>query len=115
MSPSRSDAKIYRRTLTGAVLAFLLAAPLTRAGDDVDYSAPYLVVENGELVTKYPAKEHEAGDSDPAATRDAENQVDDGGNSGTIWGIAAVALAMVIAFLVHTRRRSQSGAADDTD
>ena len=34
------------------------AAP---AGDDVDYSAPYLVVEDGELVTKYPALEHTGG------------------------------------------------------
>ena len=28
------------------------------AGDEVDYAAPYLTVENGELVTRYPAKEH---------------------------------------------------------
>ena len=28
------------------------------ASDEVDYSAPYLTVENGELVTRYPAKEH---------------------------------------------------------
>ncbi len=28
------------------------------AGDEVDYSAPYLTVENGRLVTRYPAKEH---------------------------------------------------------
>lgn len=28
------------------------------AGDEVDYSAPYMTLENGELVTKYPAKEH---------------------------------------------------------
>ncbi len=28
------------------------------AGDEVDYSAPYVTVENGELVTRYPAKEH---------------------------------------------------------
>jgi len=27
-------------------------------GDQVDYSAPYLTVENGELVTKYPTNEH---------------------------------------------------------
>ncbi len=32
------------------------------AGDEVDYSAPYLTVENGELVTRYPAKEHAADD-----------------------------------------------------
>jgi hypothetical protein len=28
------------------------------AGDEVDYSAPYITLENGELVTRYPAKEH---------------------------------------------------------
>jgi hypothetical protein len=27
-------------------------------GDQVDYSAPYLTVEDGELVTKYPTNEH---------------------------------------------------------
>lgn len=29
-------------------------------GDEVDYSAPYITVEGGELVTKYPTREHEA-------------------------------------------------------
>ena len=115
MSPSRSDRKNCRHILAGAVLTLLMPASLTWAGDDVDYSAPYLVVENGELVTKYPAIEHEAGESDPAATRDAENQVNDGGNSRTIWGIVAVALAIVIAILVHSRRRAKSGGTDAAD
>lgn len=29
------------------------------AGDEVDYSAPYMTLEDGKLVTKYPAKEHD--------------------------------------------------------
>ena len=33
------------------------------AGDEVDYSAPYITVENGELVTRYPAKEHAVADA----------------------------------------------------
>lgn len=37
----------------------LLALPVHAYDDDVDYSAPYLTVENGELVTKDPSKEHE--------------------------------------------------------
>ncbi len=35
------------------------------AGDEVDYSAPYITVENGELVTRYPAREHISEDRDP--------------------------------------------------
>ncbi len=29
------------------------------AGDEVDYSAPYITVENGELITRYPSKYHD--------------------------------------------------------
>lgn len=50
------------------------------AGDEVNYSAPYVTVENGELVTRYPAKDHapdvepgqeEAGSKGNAAESDA--------------------------------------------
>lgn len=47
--------------LGAALVACLIAvsAPTTQAGDEVDYSAPYIVVENGELVTRYPAVQHD--------------------------------------------------------
>lgn len=54
-------------------------------GDDVDYSAPYLTVENGELVTKYPAKQHSA---DPVA-----------------WIGPVLAVAVLFALLLLRRRR----------
>ena len=91
---------------TASVIVFCLS-PCVYAGDEVDYSAPYLVVENGELVTKYPAKEHEAGDADSAGDPDIESVADDGGEPKKTWIIVAVALAIVIAFLVHARRRSK--------
>ena len=115
MSPSRSDRKIWRRIITCAVLALSISASLVRAGDEVDYSAPYLVVENGELVTKYPAREHEAGDSAPVAAEDGEAVVDDDGQSRKTWIIVAVALVVVIAFLAHARRRSKGDRADDPE
>ncbi len=73
------------------------------AGDEVDYSAPYLVVENGELVTKYPAREHEgaAVAGDPRADVDAtpsdtpSNQLP----------LTVVAIAALVAFLLWVRSR----------
>lgn len=60
----------FRRCLVGTALAALAAAatPPASAGDEVDYSAPYLTVENGELVTRYPAKEHPAQDGGKTVT-----------------------------------------------
>ncbi len=55
-------------------------------GDEVDYSAPYLTVENGELVTKYPVREHEA---EPLT-----------------WIFAVVAAAIIAVFLFLRRRRN---------
>lgn len=58
-----------------AVIAVLAATAMpASAGDEVDYSAPYVTVENGELVTKYPAKAHAdtKEDGEAAAPRDDE-------------------------------------------
>ncbi len=76
------------------------------AGDEVDYSAPYLVVEDGELVTKYPAKEHagaspEADVQESKATESPQQKV----GLDTIWGKAAVAIAVIIVLLSIRRRR----------
>ena len=82
------------RFVVAIFLVFMFATPLIApAGDEVDYSAPYLVVEDGELVTKYPAKEHE-GDSP---------QQQDG--VGEYWTIVALAIAGVIVLLLGVRRR----------
>lgn len=102
MSPGRSDAGVWRRATAGALLTVLAVASLALAGDEVDYSAPYVVVENGELVTKYPAKEHEAGG-------------DDVGRPGKTWVIAAAAAGLAIALLAYARRRSRNASADDRE
>jgi hypothetical protein len=61
-----------RSTAVTVTVVLLLVSPFAGAGDEVNYSAPYLVVENGELLTKYPAREHtgtEEKDLAPAESR----------------------------------------------
>ena len=82
----------------------ILAMPFfALAGDEVDYSAPYLVVENGELVTKYPAREHEgaAVAGDPQADVDAAPS-DTPSNQ---MPLTVVAIAVLVAFLLWVRSR----------
>ena len=114
MSPKRSECSFVRCALAGAVLAMLVAMPRAHAGDEVDYSAPYMVVENGELVTKYPAREHEDGNGADAATTDSETGDDESGRPESTWVIAAAALAAVLAFFAHARRRSKREPGSDS-
>ncbi len=93
-----------------AILMFLIfAIPLVApAGDEVDYSAPYLVLEDGELVTKYPAKEH-AGASpkaDAQASKTTESPQQQVGLD-KVWAIAGVAIAVVIGLLLSIKRGRQ--------
>ena len=87
------------------IIAIPIAAP---AGDEVDYSAPYLVVEDGELVTKYPAKEH-AGASPQADTQASNTTASTPQQVGVenVWAIAAVAIAVAIALLLLIKRGRQ--------
>lgn len=93
-----------------ACLTFvILAAPVSvPAGDEVDYSAPYLVVEDGKLVTKYPAKEHESASQDADAKTSEEagsSQPQDGIASEWIIGALAIAVAIALLLLVKRGRR----------
>ncbi len=88
------------------LFAVFVVPRVAPAGDEVDYSAPYLVVEDGELVTKYPAKEHagalpEADAQESKATDSPQQKV----GLDTIWGKAAVAIAVMIVLLSIRRRR----------
>jgi hypothetical protein len=70
------------------------------AGDEVDYSAPYITLENGELVTKYPAKQHDpnaqiAGDPDP-------------------WGIAGSGILIALAVFL-SRNAEGRGRVSETE
>ena len=92
------------------LFAVFVVPRVTPAGDEVDYSAPYLVVENGELVTKYPARDHEGAPleadvqaGETPAPPDQKIAVDNA------WIIAAVAIAAVIALLIMIKRRRQRG------
>lgn len=97
------------RCVSAAVaVVLLLVSPFAGAGDEVDYSAPYLVVENGELVTKYPAKQH-AGteETDPPVT--AESRAAENASSGSRWWLIAAlaggAAAAGVGFAVQRQRR----------
>ncbi len=88
------------------LFAIFVVPQVAPAGDEVDYSAPYLVVEDGELVTKYPAKEHtgaspEADAQESKATDLPQQKI----GLDTIWGKAAVAIAVMIVLLSIRRRR----------
>ena len=100
-----------------AILLFVMfAVPrVAPAGDEVDYSAPYLVVENGELVTKYPAKEHGGASVEvPAPAGETTSSPQQKVGLDNVWANAAMAIAAVIALLLliqwgRRRRREQSG------
>lgn len=79
----------------------LLALRGAVAGDEVDYDAPYLVVENGQLVTRYPPKAHAPGGPAAAAEQAA---ADDRGSPGAWLGLLP-GVALVLALLVRARRR----------
>ncbi|MEJ2172680.1 MAG: hypothetical protein ACO22K_01525 [Woeseiaceae bacterium] len=98
-----------RRALSaGAIPAFVffVTSLPALAGDEVNYSAPYLTVENGELVTKYPAREHESGsgDADPPANASATLP-----GSATrpkrLWVFVAALIGATIAMLLLVKRR----------
>ena len=90
------------------LLVFLFAVPpFAPAGDEVDYSAPYLVVEDGKLVTKYPAREHEG---DPSAA-DESASVDQPDGKNNYWTVVVAAIAVLVVFLLRRGRQyfRQSG------
>ena len=79
------------------------------AGDELDYSAPYITVENGELITRYPAKEHATGDAavQPNPGKVAETPKKEP-ISLLLWGLpAAVAILVFAGFRSRRHRQNQ--------
>lgn len=103
---------IFSRSVAIALLAAsLLAVMPAQAGDEVDYSAPYLVVENGELVTKYPDKQHQNADAGDATDAAGEAPGNDAADGSAEWLLAAALVAVIIGLLLalrRARRRSPS-------
>ncbi|NNC77613.1 MAG: hypothetical protein HKN77_06570 [Woeseiaceae bacterium] len=83
------------------VLVFLMPG-VSHSGDEVDYSAPYITVENGELVTKYPAKTHADG-GEIAAPSDSPVELVDERNLRPALLVAGV-VAFLLLFLMFRRR-----------
>ncbi len=97
------------RFVVAILLLLIFAIPLVvPAGDEVDYSAPYLVLEDGELVTKYPAKEH-AGASPQADTQASDTTESPQPQVGldNVWAIVGLAITVVIALLLLNKRGRQ--------
>ena len=88
-------------------------APLVAmAGDEVDYSAPYLVVEDGKLVTKYPGQEHEGVAAQPVSTSQSESAEAGRATDLRRWiaaTAAIAAIAAIVAGLVWRTRRQAGG------
>lgn len=98
------------------LIAMLSVSQPARAGDETDYSAPYVTVENGELVTKYPAKEHAAsvaGASQPVAeeneqdTSEATAVTPPEGGPAIYVALGFLLIALVGAALLLVRRRQR--------
>ena len=94
--------------VAGVVIG-LPATDRAYAGDEVDYSAPYMTVENGELVTKYPAREHIPGDPATQALPTDDTGAPDPAESWARTWLPAVVVPVlgVVAFLVLQRRRKR--------
>lgn len=107
MSPRVSRAIVVMRCsklLVNALFMASISLTTVQAGDEVDYSAPYLTVENGELVTKYPAAEHAASaEALEAGVDDATQTARDDSSAQLLWGIFA-AVAVLISIVVFRRR-----------
>ena len=80
------------RLVVAILLVLMIAVPnIAAAGDEVDYSAPYLVVEDGKLVTKYPGQEHQG---------DSPQQQD-----SVVAAVIAVVILLLLVFARRTRRQ----------
>lgn len=99
---------MHMRPIAIALLVGMVASAL--AGDEVDYSAPYLTLENGQLVTKYPAKEHTPGEDPAQATADIAGQ-QESAESPPPWPIFAAAAIGLAGLLFLLRRRLAPGGA----
>ncbi len=78
------------------LLLVLLLCGAAWASDEVDYSAPYVTLEDGKLVTKYPAKQHTNAASGAAAGTGAANAGAGGGPDGSAPSANGTATAPVV-------------------
>lgn len=80
------------------------------AGDEVDYSAPYLTLEDGKLVTRYPANKHEqAPEAQTAGSGERLPADPPERRERPVWALAAAAalgLISIGAAVLRLRRRS---------
>lgn len=95
-----------RCSILGAVVLMIGAPLIALAGDEVDYSAPYLTLENGELVTKYPIKDHAA--SAPSETASAKPTIESerpAEEARLTWVFVGGAIVVVVVGLLVAQRR----------
>lgn len=94
-------ASLRAAALMSVLGVFVLCTDASASDDEADYSAPYLVVENGELVTRYPAKTHELDESKTDEAIPA-NTIDTGAPS---WLVPAALIAVIAGGLLFARVR----------
>lgn len=103
-SPARQPWRSKRLLLA----ALLLAGPAW-AGDEVNYSAPYLTLEDGKLVTKYPAKPHVKAAPETAAGTAAEPvPAREGLPTPVLVAVLIPAFAAAAALLLRWRRKKKT-------
>lgn len=99
---------MFRCSILVAAVVMLGAPLLALAGDDVDYSAPYLTLENGELVTRYPLKDHTAGAASETASAEPTIESQQPAEQARLtWVLAGGAIAVVVLGLLLAQRRRQ--------
>ena len=102
--------RIVNFVLPAGILAVLLmyASPDLYAGDELDYSAPYVTVENGELVTKYPAREHASAEALPQATlSEVATPPEQETDMPLRWSIVLAGIISIMYLLRRDRRKQQ--------
>ncbi|NCF52633.1 hypothetical protein GWP57_13570 [Gammaproteobacteria bacterium] len=88
-----------------ALVLFVTSLPAL-AGDEVNYSAPYLTVENGELVTKYPAREHDSGSGETDAPADVSAKIPGPETRPKrLWVFVAALIGATVALLLLVKQR----------
>lgn len=89
----------------GVGMTIFFAGEATAGDDEIDYSAPYVTLENGVLVTRYPIREHDPADKSSTAATPAPENPGPSGQATVILSSAVLATVAVILTGTWLRKR----------